>query len=51
MQNSLSDRLAQCYSGAVYDVLRERGMTDTILPHAIKAVSYTHLTLPTTPYV
>ena len=36
MQNSLSDRLAQCYSGAVYDVLRERGMTDTILPHAIK---------------
>ena len=38
MQNSLSDRLAQCYSGAVYDVLRERGITDTILPHAIKGV-------------
>lgn len=28
---SLTERLEKCYSGAVYDVLRERGITNTVL--------------------
>ncbi|MEP7058972.1 MAG: RraA family protein [Caldimonas sp.] len=33
--NDLSARLARCYSGVVYDVLRGRGLTDCVLPAAI----------------
>ena len=29
----LVSRLEKCYTGAVYDVLREKGMKNTILPH------------------
>lgn len=37
MKNSLmlADRLQQCYSGAVYDVLRSMGYADQVLPHDI----------------
>ncbi len=31
----LTERLEQCYSGAVYDVLRARGHCDCVLPHTI----------------
>jgi 4-hydroxy-4-methyl-2-oxoglutarate aldolase len=31
-------RLARCYSGAVYDVLRERGLRDQQLPPSIRAL-------------
>ncbi len=33
---SLADRLEQCYSGAVYDVLRSMGLPDQILPRTIR---------------
>ena len=32
----LADRLAACYSGAVYDVLRQRSIYDTVLPKDIR---------------
>lgn len=32
----LSERLAHCYSGAVFDALRERGITNTLLPRDIR---------------
>lgn len=32
----LGDRLQQCYSGAVFDTLRERGLTNTVLPKDIR---------------
>ncbi|MEQ8965852.1 MAG: RraA family protein [Azospirillaceae bacterium] len=34
--DALAERLARCYSGAVFDALRERGITDGILPPAIR---------------
>jgi regulator of RNase E activity RraA len=34
--NNLAERLERCYSGAVYDVLREMGMPDQVLPPAIR---------------
>ena len=34
----LVSRLENCYTGAVYDVLREKGMKNTILPHEIKSI-------------
>ena len=33
--DSLEDRLARCYTGVVYDVLRGRGITECILPPTI----------------
>ncbi|MEC7880460.1 MAG: RraA family protein [Chloroflexota bacterium] len=36
--NNLVQRLEKCYTGAVYDVLRERGNKNTILPHKIKSI-------------
>ena len=36
MTDSLSDRLEQCYSGAVYDVLRALGHPDQVLPDTIR---------------
>jgi 4-hydroxy-4-methyl-2-oxoglutarate aldolase len=44
MQNSiqdwriLSNRLAECYTGAVYDVMRDFGFKNCVLPHAIRAL-------------
>ena len=35
MSQELTDRLQRCYSGAVFDVLRGRGVTDTVLPSEI----------------
>lgn len=35
----LADRLGACYSGAVYDVLREFGVKNRVLPHTIKGVN------------
>jgi len=32
---SLADRLQECYSGAVYDVMRDLGMTPRVLPRNI----------------
>lgn len=32
----LGERLRQCYSGAVFDTLRERGLTNTVLPKDIR---------------
>jgi regulator of RNase E activity RraA len=34
----LAERLARCYTGVVYDVLRERGITECILPPTIVAL-------------
>ena len=34
----LVSRLEECYTGAVYDVLREKGMKNTIHPHEIKSI-------------
>jgi len=36
---SLTDRLAQCYTGAVHDVLRMMGHQDIVLPTEIKAIA------------
>lgn len=36
----LGCRLAQGYSGAVYDVMRELGLPDSILPHNISPLNY-----------
>lgn len=33
---TLGDRLRQCYSGAVFDTLRERGLKNTVLPKDIR---------------
>ena len=33
---TLTDRLEKCYSGAVFDVLREAGLPDQALPHGIR---------------
>jgi 4-hydroxy-4-methyl-2-oxoglutarate aldolase len=34
----LSERLGKCYTGAVYDVMRDLGVKDCVLPHAIRAL-------------
>jgi 4-hydroxy-4-methyl-2-oxoglutarate aldolase len=39
MSDSLSDRLAECYSGAVYDVLRAMGHLHQVLPHTIRPLN------------
>ena len=36
---SLTDRLAQCYTGAVHDVLRMMGHDNIVLPPSIKAIA------------
>ncbi len=38
MDRELSERLAACYSGAVYDVLRAMGFPDQTLPEEIRPV-------------
>jgi regulator of RNase E activity RraA len=37
-ESNLVQRLEKCYTGAVYDVLRERGNKNTILPNKIKSI-------------
>lgn len=34
----LSNRLGQCYTGAVYDVMRDLGLSDSVLPSEIRAL-------------
>jgi 4-hydroxy-4-methyl-2-oxoglutarate aldolase len=34
----LSNRLRECYTGAVYDVMRDFGFKNCVLPHAIRAL-------------
>jgi 4-hydroxy-4-methyl-2-oxoglutarate aldolase len=34
----LSKRLEKCYGGAVYDVMRDLGIKNCVLPHAIRAL-------------
>ena len=38
MADTLTARLARCYTGAVHDVLRELGHENVVLPSAIKAL-------------
>lgn len=40
---ALTERLAKCYSGAVYDALRERGIDNTVLPKNIRPIDDTHV--------
>jgi 4-hydroxy-4-methyl-2-oxoglutarate aldolase len=35
----LSKRLEECYSGAVYDVLRDLGFSNQVLPHGIRPLT------------
>lgn len=35
---SLGERLEKCYTGAVFDVLRERGITNTVLPKDVRPI-------------
>ncbi|MEP6943657.1 MAG: RraA family protein [Betaproteobacteria bacterium] len=39
MRDTLTERLAQCYSGAVHDVLRMMGHENVVLPPSIKAIA------------
>lgn len=39
MADEFSERLADCYSGAIYDVLREFGVRHSALPNAIKCIN------------
>ncbi|NRB15466.1 MAG: hypothetical protein HRU29_13795, partial [Rhizobiales bacterium] len=32
---NLTQRLEKCYSGAIYDVMRARGLENCVLPHDI----------------
>ena len=34
----LSNRLGECYTGAVYDVMRDFGLKNCVLPHGIRAL-------------
>lgn len=36
---SLAERLEKCYSGAVFDVLRDKGLPDQALPHGIRPLN------------
>ena len=35
---TLAERLEKCYTGAVFDVLRGRGITDTVLPKDVRPI-------------
>lgn len=37
--DTLIDRLARCYTGAIHDVMRSMGHDDFVLPHDIKAIA------------
>jgi len=40
---ALTEHLRKCYSGAVYDALRERGIDNTVLPKNIRPIDDTHV--------
>ena len=35
---TLTERLSRCYTGAIYDVMRARGLPNCILPRDIRAI-------------
>ena len=39
MAESLGERLTRCYTAAVHDVMRRRGLTDFVLPPGIRSLS------------
>jgi regulator of RNase E activity RraA len=41
LADSTTDRLANCYTGAVFDVMREMGHPDCALPHGIRPLDDT----------
>ena len=41
MSKSITERLAACYTGAVYDVMREMGRPNCVLPHEIRPLDDT----------
>ena len=42
MSDILADRLANCYSGAVYDVLRDLGHANQVLPATLRPLDAAH---------
>lgn len=38
VMSALGERLEKCYTGAVFDVLRERGIIDTVLPKDVRPI-------------
>jgi 4-hydroxy-4-methyl-2-oxoglutarate aldolase len=38
MSGTLTDRLAQCYTGVVHDVMRARGLRDFVLPAELRPI-------------
>ena len=41
MPKNITERLAACYTGAVYDVMREMGHSNCVLPHEIRPLDDT----------
>ena len=41
MDTNCTERLSNCYTGAVFDVLKEMGHTDCALPHDIRPLDDT----------
>lgn len=41
-REEISERLADCYTGAVYDVMRNMGYPDQLLPHKIRPIDLQH---------
>ena len=41
MPKNITERLAACYTGAVYDVMREMGHPNCVLPHEIRPLDDT----------
>ena len=42
LEKQLSKRLKQCYTGAVYDVMRNMGFINQLLPHHIRPMNLYH---------
>lgn len=42
LENELAQRLEECYTGAVYDVLRNMGYPDQLLPNQIRPMNLQH---------
>lgn len=42
-QGALTERVARCYSGAVYNALRERGIDNTVLLKNIRPIDDTQI--------
>jgi regulator of RNase E activity RraA len=42
VKNELAERLENCYTGAVYDVMKDMGYPDQLLPHHIRPMNLQH---------